>query len=463
MSDIGSHSRQTPPISAFELNEAVTLYEAATAPVINKPDGTQIELGYDGEGNLKEGGVFDEKGRVPVIVIRPGLGRGRGRHLYEAAMLEENASKFAGWKQYVDHLSPEARKAAGGLPRGVRDLGGRLQETWWDPSIPADDLHEAGAVLGMSRPTRQIRELIDDDPLLVEASISATATGVHPKMHGGQQAWCVEGINDRGSLDWVTEAGAGGRIAPLLESIYADEREVELALVESLDPDELREHLRARGQSTTPAARRTTEPPEGGDDHMEIKPEALAEALSASPTILVEAIGKSLTESAEVQAFVDKLVEAKLGDEREILEATAQARVDRAFELAGLERLAHKMIAESKLPESWQEGLRERYSLNENRPTDALNVENDLDDDGKVTKSAKDKLTESLEGDIKAERKRLAEANPTRVRGAGGSSELAEAAEPKEGEQPKDGPKPYWAEVLSEAGFEKPDEIYAGA
>lgn len=449
------------PREALELTESVLLVEAASSGSITKPDGTVITLGYDGSGNPKEGGTFDAHGRVPVHVIRPGLGKGRGRHLYEARMLQANAQKFAGWKQYVNHLSPEARKAQGGLPRDVRDLGGRLQETWWDGGVPADPArgYEAGAVVGMSRPVKFVRDLIDDDPELVEASISATATGVKPTLHGGQRAWLVEGINDRGSLDWVTEGGAGGRVAPLLEAAYADERLVELALVESLDPEELRDYLRGRPV----AAASRPEPPEGDD--VALTPEAIQEALTSSPNIIQEAVVAALA-TDEGQEAITTIVEARMDDERTLMEAKAQARVDRAFQLAALERQAHAAIAESKLPDSWQTDLRARFSLIENRPSAELDVHDEVDADGKVTKSAKDKLAEALTEALTSERAKLSEARPTRVRGAGGGSnrELEEGrSEGEGGEKKENAEKPYWATVLSEAGFQDPEKIYSRA
>jgi hypothetical protein len=452
----------SPPTEALTLVESVSLVEADTGS-ITKPDGTRIELGYDGEGNERSGGVFDAKGRVPVVVIRPGLGGGRGRHLYEAKMLSENAHKFTGWKQYLNHLSPDQKKSSGGLPRDVRDLGGRLQETWWDPNFPSDNRFDQGAVMGMSRPVRAVRELIDDDPGLVEASISASATGVRPVVHSGARAWLVEGINDRGSLDWVTEAGAGGRIAPLLEGIYSDPHEVELALVESLDAEELRDYYREQRGGAAPA---TTTSPEGGDVS-DITPEALTEALSASPNLLIEA----LSESTEVQAFIARLVESQVEDQRERVESQAQAQVARAFQLSRLERLAHQMISESRLPESWQKKLREEYSLDEatNKPKPKLDVEDDEEDEDDpkaAKKKAEEKLREAVKKDIEDEKERLADARPTRVKNAGGKGKadggkaaLAEG-ETDDGKPPA-GPQPYWAQVLSEAGFEDPDKIYA--
>lgn len=501
-----------PPIEALDLRESISLLEASSASSVTKPDGTTYELGYDGDGNLKENGVFDAQGRVPLHIIRPGIGKGRGRHLYEADMLEEAASNFAGWKMFLNHLSPEAKKAAAGLPRDIRDTGGLVQEAWWDPNVPANTEagHGQGAVMAMVRPVKFIRNLIDDEPRLAEASISASATGVRPVTRDGQRVWLVEGIQPRGSVDWVTEAGAGGRIAPMLEEAYADDEDVQMALIESLTDDELLAHLRRSrpglleeaksdpdndgdddkggsdddklGEKTAALMKRgmpramaekaarkalseSNDDPEGGDV-AEITPEALSEALAASPEVLI----KALSESGEAQVFLSSLVEAKIEEERDFFRADAKADVDRAFELARLERTAHSIIAESKLPDSWQADLRARFSLVENAPTDALDVVADVDDDGKTTKTAEQKLRESVEAEINKERERLREASGTRVRSTASALSEAKKSKPKKDgeddpaeveESRRTGPKPYWASMLEEAGISDPDKAYA--
>lgn len=174
----------TVPPSAFRLNEA------PASPAFIGADGT-----------------------VNIHIIRPGVGKGRGSHLYEARMLESNAEVFKGWKMYIDHLSPEARKAAGGLPRTWKDYGGKVEESWWDGTVPADPDNgwEQGAVVARVKPFGLVQEIIEHDPEVMEASISATATGVKPQVKDGKRVWLVEGIEPKGSVDWVTEAGAGGR------------------------------------------------------------------------------------------------------------------------------------------------------------------------------------------------------------------------------------------------------------
>ncbi len=195
-------------------------------------------------------GAIREDGLVPIYIIRPGVGRGKGRHLYTAQMLQEAVSqgRFKGWKMFMDHQSPEAKRKAGGLPRPINELGGIVKEAWWDPSVPPDPKkgHGQGAVVGLARPTPLVRSLIETDPSLVECSISATATSVRPMQHQGQQVWLVEGINPSGSVDWVSAAGAGGKVVSLMEALEeswtADQEAIEL--YESLSDEELLVHVR---------------------------------------------------------------------------------------------------------------------------------------------------------------------------------------------------------------------------
>jgi hypothetical protein len=440
--------------------------------------------------------VFDSDGCVPVHIIRPGVGKGRGRHLYEANMLRANAHKFTGWRMYVDHQSPEARRAAGGLPRSIRDLGGRIVESHWDGSVPADPKrgYGQGAVVGRAKPVPMIRDLIEADPHLVEASISASATGVKPVTHDGQRVWMVEGINDRGSVDWVTEAGAGGRIAPLIESSYSTEEEVEMALLESLNDDELRDLLREerpgllvqeadyddddddtpdalagdeadgksakkKGKSVEDDADKiktlTTQEASEQEGDMAITPEQLQEALVASPDLLLEA----LANNENVGTFIAGQVSQTLASERELIEAEQAALRDRDWELRDLQDHASTLITESRLPDTWQDGLRARFSLNESRqPSADLDVVADLDADGNVTKTAVEKLTEAVNAAIKTDRKRLAEVAPTRVRGQG-LSQLQEG-DGEESDEPKGEPG-FHRQLLQEAGINY-DEAYKG-
>jgi hypothetical protein len=478
------------PAEALELRESITLAEGAL-----QPDGTII-----------------------LDLIRPCVGKGRGRHLYTASMLQENAHKLAGWRMYVDHLSDEARRRLQGLPRSVRDLGGRVMESWWDGSVPADPSKGfgQGAVRGRAMPTPFIRELVENDPEIVQCSLNSHATGVKPIMEKGQRVWMVEGIEDKGSVDWVTEAGAGGRVVALMESAYDADEDQEATLLESLtdkefvdyvrdtrpdlmlalqeqaasdgDDDEAQDEAefealvkkfmrngmpRAAAEKAAKKAQAKADVSEsnddsgGGtpgaagteDDSVEITADALREALDtdegrAALFMVVNEIAPTI---------VQELVEAQLEDEREVIRVEARADADRQIALRDMRDAAHEMIEAAGLPESFAAKVKAKYALVEGEPSPALDVIDDVDEEGNVTKSASDKLRESVDAEIADARSLIASVSKTRVTGQGPKkqTELRESADGEDDEPaplPKDG---ALGALLAGAGFKDPDKVFA--
>lgn len=423
----------TPPKEAFDISESVRLSE----------------------------NVFNDDGTVTIHVMRPCIGKGKGRHLYTAEMLEENAHKFSGWRMFKNHLSEQARRALGGLPRPIEHIGGRVLEARWDGTVPADPENGfgQGAVVADVKPIGEIKELIEQDPELIEASINAKATSVQPVMADGKRAWLVEGIQDNGSVDWVTEAGAGGRVASLVESVYHTQEDIEMALLESMSDEELVETLResrpglveglVEGREATPAEKTTEENKvtENGDE----KPvEALREAL----------------ESDEGKALIGQLFQPMLQEaiefERELIHAEASAEADRKLQLRDMRDEAHQMVEAARLPEKWETDLKSKYQLTESGPTPALDVLDEINDEGEVVKTAPDALREAIEADIAHQRELITSARPTRVRNQGptrieeSNSEKDEKDETKPAAK-KDGA--LWEQTLQEAGID-PGEAY---
>ena len=439
---------------------------------------------------LEEATAAEESERsklLPIHILRPCLGKGKGRHLYEAKMLQENASKFVGWRQYIDHLSPEARRAAKGLPRSIRDLGGRIVESYWDGDVPPDESkgYGQGAVVGWSLPTPFIRELAENDPELVEASISANATGVQPIMRDGRRAWLVEGIEDRGSVDWVTEAGAGGRVVALMEAAYEEDGmellesmsdEEFIAYVEEVRPhllteqsdgdaedladkgvDELEEMVArlmkrnpklSRGQAEAMAKQALKKSGGGSPDTEEadmgaITPEALQEALQSEDF-------RSVLDPI-VEERVKALVESAVAGERELIRAEARADADRQLELRDMRDTAHRQISEAKLPTVFASRAKAQFEITGSGPTPALDVVDDVDDEGKVTKQAGAKLQEAVDAAVQDQRELLAAANPTAVRGQGPG---APAKRGEGEEEAKKGDGTLYGAVLQEAGVD---------
>jgi hypothetical protein len=438
------------------------------------------------EATAAEGSERDKL--LPIHILRPCVGRGKGRHIYEANMLQENAHKFAGWRQYIDHQSPEARRAAKGLPRSIRDLGGRIVESYWDPNVPEDATKGfgPGAVVGWSLPTPFIRELASNDPELVEASIAASATGVQPTMRDGKRAWLVEGIEDKGTVDWVTEAGAGGRVVALMEAAYEEDG---MGLLESMTDEEfityvqeVRPHLLTEQsdgdaedvadsgddelaemvaklkkknpklsdkQATAMAKQslaKSSQEANTEETDMGITPEALQEALQSEDF-------RSVLDPI-IEERVKALVETAVADERELIRAEARADADRQLDLRDMRDAAHRQITEARLPEAFANRARARFEITDNGPTAALDVVDDVDDEGQVTKKAEAKLTEAVEAIISDERAMVASVSPTRVRGQGPGSAANRGDSDGEGEPPKRGDGTLYGSLLQEAGVD---------
>jgi hypothetical protein len=446
------------------LEEEVEVLEGADA---DAPTSDDLHLAEAAQ--ISEEAVQDD-GTLILNLIRPCVGRGRGSHLYKAEMLEANAGKFAGWKMYLNHLSEAARRALGGLPRDVRDTGGIVLESWWNPDVPAEGRFGQGAVQGRVKGVALINSLIDVDPRLIEASINATATGVKPGKVGGQRVWIVEGIEDRGSVDWVTEGGAGGKVAEIMEALIEEGDYAENATLAGLSDDELIEYVKKNRPDLAEAFAKKNakvDPDEDGDDDAkELKaeadkliasgkaksmPQALALARAAlakkkvnetaeqeddlpklAPEDLREALtetdeGKAVLREAVVEAVKDlnlgsevaSLLEARLEDDREVTRAEIRAAAERREELRDMRVHAHAKIEESKLATPIKDRLRREFDISEGKPTRALDLVNDEDADGHVVKSAQEKLNEALTEAINDGLKLMAEINRTSVRGQG--------------------------------------------
>lgn len=396
-------------------------------------------------------------GRVAKLhIIRPGLGRGKGRHIYEAAMLERSAGVFAGWKMFQDHLSDAAKKALGGLPRRIRDTGGIIKESFWDPSVPPDPEkgYGQGAVVGYARVVPLVRELIDTDSSLVEASINATATGVKPVTHGGQTAWLVEGISPRGSVDWVTEAGAGGKVVSLMEAFreetLQEARAIEADLLTELDDDEFRGYLSRERPALLEALTNSHEEKEG-EVADAITPEALEEALTKAEDGKVGVLDRLLADRLDVSKLAEALVPAlKESVDAAVQEAVkglgetvltdAQADAQRQIKLRDMRDVAHGIIREARLPEAYQKVVTREFDLTESGPTPKLDQIDEIDGEGNVVKTAEQKLREAVEAELKEARELLAAARPTQVRGMAATSAIDDADGGKEGEDKKKKP-----------------------
>lgn len=367
------------------------------------------------------GGPFNEDGTVNVVLIRPGQARGRGKRVYPRELLESQHSFFKGLPMFDNHESPAIKKLRGGLPRPTGDLRGEIRETSWDPDFetPQDTElgHEKGAVIGRAMPTREMRELIEAVPNAVKLSVRTFATGVRRANYRGKPSELVEGFDgaDESSVDFVTRAGAGGHVLALAEADYDREHGDAERTLSGLGDDDLVFHLREHRPHLLEAAA-PPEPPE---------PEPLVTD-DAKPITLEEALASTEFATA-IDTIVETKVKAQTAEIRESLETEIRSESRRQVEIRDLHAEAKRVISESKLPPTFQDDLNLRYRLSieesgEARPSAALDVVAERDGEGAVTKPALKVLQEALDADIARERLKLAEAQPTRVRGQGAAT-----------------------------------------
>jgi hypothetical protein len=375
---------------------------------------------------LAEGEDRTEDGTVLLHLMRPCLGKGRGRHIYEADMLQHHADSghFNDWPMFVDHESPAARKKAEGLPRSLRDVGGRVVRTWWDPTVEADTSKGfgKGAVVAEAKPVPWVHELIEHDPKLVNVSLNTFATGVRPKSVGGRPAYVVEGFADKGSADWVTLPGAGGRVVQLLEAAIeqADDDTTPDELLEGLSDDELAAHIRKHRPRVAEAI--NDEPGDSGEEETDMDRKEVQEAAIESlrtdegKAVLQEVVAEAVESS--VGETIKKVLPEAIGAAAATIEEGARRAASAEVRQGQLATRAHKKIVEAKLPERFEQSALSRF--------ERVNLEDTVDDEsGDVTETAEQKLDALVEAEIKESRELVASVNPTAVRenGDGGGED----------------------------------------
>jgi hypothetical protein len=150
-------------------------------------------------------------GRLRVRIIE--ADRWGSSAYYPASVLKRDASVFkAGTHAYFDH--PTVTEAIDRPERSVRDLAGRLAT---DARFEGDGLYAEMEVFP------QYREVIESMADAIGLSIRASGTVEDGEMEG-RSGPILTAFTEGISVDFVTAAGAGGKIVELLESARAASR-----------------------------------------------------------------------------------------------------------------------------------------------------------------------------------------------------------------------------------------------
>ncbi len=168
---------------------------------------------------LKEAEI-GSKGIAHVVVIKPGFGNPVDNHYYPVETLRRDYAVFEGVKMYADHQTEEEEKQ--------RPEGSIRQ---WVASLKNVRYQEGVGIVGdavIVEPWLQAKlAMLRDKSLLSEMGISVRAAGIGSKGKvEGKEANVVERITRARSVDFVTEAGAGGGV--LLYESNANEFDVDV-------------------------------------------------------------------------------------------------------------------------------------------------------------------------------------------------------------------------------------------
>lgn len=418
----------------------------------------------------------DENGDVLIHLIRPCVGRGKGRHVYEADMLRTHAQSghFVDWPMFIDHESPAARRAKGGLPRGIGELGGRVVEHWWDDTVPAGGGFDQGAVVARVKPVPYVRDLIAHDPKLIQASVNTHATGVVPTMRGGRRAHVVEGFDAEGSVDWVTKAGAGGKVVELMEAaaesgVVGDDELTRL--MEHWPDDSLAEYVR----NERPAVAETLNSADHGEED-DVKPEELREAVHTelrsdeTKTIIAEAVSEAVSDGEAVKTAVSEalreVLPGAIGAAADVIQTQATGAATKAVRMGALRAKAETSVAEAKLPDGSEMPERFRREVLEAIGTPDLDDKTEGEGDAaKVTETAEAQFDAILEAELKRACELVEAARPsgstrqrprrTAVSGNGTGADPKGGAEPVvEADDDDEGDALEYRSQLQEAGVD---------
>lgn len=372
-------------------------------------------------------GAGDAKGtrRYKSVVIRPGRAKGTGRRFYSPKMLEANAGNFGGVTCFFNHEDLAKIMQRGHGSRDPRDVCGWLQEsTWWDPAYAEpDDAKQGrlqGAVMGHVDLLVEAADRVDALPQAFSLSVCMDPTRIRVgRTPSGEMAPLVEGVVPKsGSLDLITgEAGAGGKLLQRLrESAEARYRFANADLAEISD-DMLVEAARAR-PDVLAELRREDPPPDPEDEDVDLT--KLVEAVTSDP-----AAAEQLAEALAGTPTITRLVESAVAEREDDIRADARAEGQRDLALRDLRDDAHTLIEAAGhnrggiLTPAYTDYLRERYTIRDGVPSVALDVHDQLDGDGAVVKTARERLLEAVALDIQTEQNKLRESAPTHIRGLG--------------------------------------------
>jgi len=194
--------------------------------------------------SFKEAKLNDEKQEAVITIIRAGFNSNKSRYYTKEALAEAVANKLlVGKKMYKNHLTEADEKKLKGMPRSIDDWVGTIKETW----LSEDRQSILGRVKIVNSKFWEFLKQVKED---IGTSINARGKIIRGLIEGIKTN-IVKAFTFAHSVDWVTEAGAGGRVL-LLENKEEDSMKWDEVTIEDLIEhvphlvDEIKEQIKIK-------------------------------------------------------------------------------------------------------------------------------------------------------------------------------------------------------------------------
>lgn len=310
------------------------------------------------------------KGILPIRIIKPGFNATKERHYGDNAV-RDTVKVFEGAKQYANHASKSEEKDR--PERDIRDWVATLENV----HVSAKD----GGAYGNARIHAgwfkdMVQGLYEAGTLnKLGVSINTVGKGSRQKIDG-VDTFAVESLIDYPfkSVDYVTEAGAGGQ-AGVKESVGAntvDAYLIDLAKLKEVRPDLIKEveseylvknklegnkKVELEEQVKTQETKINDLTKENGELKGQITEAAKAKAKADAQAQIKEAVAKAMLPEAAKARILDQFKEAVTGDG---VDAAVKAETDYIAKLTESGKVKN-LGATTSTPDKTKAGLKESY------------------------------------------------------------------------------------------------------
>lgn len=317
---VSESGRKIPPVKGKTL---ATELKESQIEITKKAE--QMDYCFDEFHSLKEAKYDDATGELEVVIIEAGTNELKMRH-YPVSTIQEAAPCFSGMKMYINHQT-KAEEAAR-PERDLRDWAATIVESW------ADGSKAMGKVVIHNE---WLRESMKNPVFRSNIGLSINAGGkVSYGKINGKEMQIVEKIiparsNGPASVDWVTEAGARGRVSRLLESQTKEGTSMELKEAKFADLKRENPELLSQITESVIASIKESDETKAKDKELKEKNEKLAALeLKEKQTVQSDRIDAILKEAKTLpelskSRIKKSLMTSLIEEEAKLKEAVAEA------------------------------------------------------------------------------------------------------------------------------------------